>query len=158
VPKRDLENIYFSTSALTSTITHMALLLPPEVINIDNYNDVKGRKSSSSKASFRSTLISSSVSSQPYYKRIVLNNDLPNEEVVEPVNSFQLSYKDKSKEKNTVSKATNYKSTKRQQCILNETPALNILTTQCVNNDIINIQLPYNSDQSTKPDLWDGNF
>jgi len=139
VPKRDLENIYFSTLALTSIITHIALLLAPEVINIDNYNDVKGRKSSFSKASFRSTLISLSVSSQPYYKRIVLNNDLSNEEVVEPVNSSQLSYKDKSKEKNTVSKATNYKSTERQQCISNETPTLNISTTQCVNNNIINI-------------------
>jgi len=131
----------------------MAFLLAPEIINIDNYNDVKGRKSSSSKVSFRSILISSSVSSQPYYKRIVLNNNLSNEEIVEPVNSSQLSYKDKSKEKNTVSKAADYKFIERQQCISNKTSALNISTTQCINNDIINIQLPYNSDQSTKPDL-----
>jgi len=75
---------------------------------INNYDDIKGRKSSSSKASSRSTLISSSVSSQPYHKRMVLNNDLSDEEFVKPVNSSQLSYKDKSEERNTISKATDH--------------------------------------------------
>jgi len=115
-PKRDLGNIHFSTSALTSTMTHMALLPAPEAMDIDNYNDVRGRKSSPSKASSRSALISSSVSSQPYHERMVLNNDLPDKEVVKPVNSSQLSYKDKSEERNTVSKATDHESTRRRQC------------------------------------------
>ena len=112
-------------------------------MDIDNYNNIRGRKSSPNKASSRSAFISSSVSSQPYHKRIVLNNDLPDEEVVEPVDSSQLSYKDKSKERNTVSKATDHKSTRRQQCASNEVPALDTSTAQHVNNDIINIQLPY---------------
>jgi len=139
VSKRNLGNIYFSTSALTSTITYMAHLPATEIINIDNYDNIRRRKSSPSKASSRSTLISLSVSSQPYYKRIVLNNDLPNKEIVEPVNSSQLFYKDKSKERNTISKATDHKFTRRQQYTSNETSALNTSTAQCVDNDIINI-------------------
>ena len=141
--KRDLGNIHFSISALTSIMTHMALLPAPEVMDIDNYNDIRRRKSSPNKASSRSAFISSSISFQPYYKRIVLNNDLSDEEIVEPVNSSQLSYKDKSKKRNTVSKATDYESTRRQQCASNEAPALDTSTVQHVDNDIINIQLPY---------------
>ena len=127
-------------------------------MDIDNYNDVRGRKSSPSKASSRSALISSSVSSQPYHERMVLNNDLPDKEVVKPVNSSQLSYKDKSEERNTVSKATDHESTRRWQCAWNEAPALDTSTAQHVDNNIINIQLPYDPDQPTEPDLWDGNF
>ena len=108
MPKRDLENTCFSISAPTSTTTHMAFLLAPEVMDIDNYDNIKGRKSSSSKASSRSTLISSSVSSQSYHKRIVLNNDLSDKKFVKPVNSSQMFYKNKSKEINTVSKATDH--------------------------------------------------
>ena len=153
VPKRDLGNIHFSTSALTSTMTHIVFLPAPEVMDINNYNNVRGRKSSPSKASSRSALISSSVSSQPYHKRMVLNNDLPDEEFVEPVNSSQQSYKDKSEKINTISKATDHKSTGRQQHASNEAPALNTSTAQHVDNDIINIQLPYNPDQPIEPDL-----
>jgi len=153
VPKRDLGNIHFSTSALTSTRTHIVFFPAPEVMDINNYNNVRGKKSSSSKASSRSALISSSVSSQPYHKRMVLNNDLPDEEFVEPVNSSQQSYKDKSKKINTISKATDHKSTGRQQHASNEAPAFNTSTTQHVDNDIINIQLPYNPDQPIEPDL-----
>jgi len=57
-------------------------------MNIDSYNDIKERKSSPSKVSSGSTSISSSVSSQSYHERMVFNNNLPNKEVVEPVNSF----------------------------------------------------------------------
>ena len=89
---------------------------------------------------------------------MVLNNDLPDEEFVEPVNSSQQSYKDKSKKINTISKATDHKSTGRQQHASNEAPAFNTSTAQHVDNDIINIQLPYNPDQPIEPDLWDGNF
>ena len=46
----------------------------------------------------------------------------------------------------------------RQQCAIEKTPALNSTSNQCVNNDVINIQLPYNPNRLTKSDLWDGNF
>ena len=114
VPKRELRNIHFSTSAFISTTTYMACIPASDVMNINNYSDVRERTHFTSKASFRSALISSSVLSQPYYKKIVLNNDLSNEDFREPVDKFQLSYKDNSKEINLIRKATNYKSTRKQ--------------------------------------------
>ena len=91
----------------------MAFLPASEVIDIDNYNDIRERKSFPNKASSRSTSISLSISSQPYHERMVFNNDLLDKEFVEPVNSFQLSYKDKSEERNTISKVTDYESTRK---------------------------------------------
>jgi len=45
------------------------------------------------------------------------------------------------------------------QCVSNEALALNTCNISCVDdNDIINIQLPYNLDWPVEPDLWDGNF
>jgi len=64
-----------------------------------------------------------------------------------------LSYKDNSEEKSLVSKATDYKSTRDQQYVSNEVSALNITNTQCVDNNVINIQLPYDPDYSIKPEL-----
>ena len=103
--KKDLENIHFSTLALTSTIIHMAFIPASKIININNYNNTRERTSSPSKASFRS------VSSQFYYEKIVLNNNLSNKEFRELVNNSQLSYKDNSKERNLIRKITDYKFT-----------------------------------------------
>ena len=82
----------------------MAYILVSKVIDINNLNDIRGRTHSSSKVSSRST------SSQPYYKRIVINNNLIDENSRKPVDRSQLSYKDNNEERNLISKATNYKS------------------------------------------------
>lgn len=143
---KETQRIYIFLLQLLLLLQHIAHLPAPEIMNIDSYNDIKERKSSPSKVSSGSTSISSSVSSQSYHERMVFNNNLPNKEVVEPVNSFQLFYKDKSEEINTVSKTTDHKSTGRQQYTSNKILTLNTSIAQHVDNNIINIQLPYNPD------------
>ena len=85
------------------------------------------------------------------------NNNLPNEEIRNPINSSQLLYKDKDKADNSVRKATDKDSTRNQQCVQNKALILkNTPTTQekgkLPNNtnisqseDVINIQIPYDS-------------
>jgi len=53
-----------------------------------------------------------------------INNNLPDKEFIEPVNSSQLSYKDNSEEDIPVSKVIDNSSTRNQQCTLNKTLAL----------------------------------
>ena len=110
--KRDLENIHFSTLAPIFTTLHIAYIPASEMIDMDNFNNIRGILHSSSKASSRSTSISSSISSQSYHERIVINNNLSNKNLREPINSSQLSYKDNSEERGLVSKATDYGSTR----------------------------------------------
>jgi len=63
-----------------------------DIFTVNNYDNVRGRTMSSSKANSRTTLMSLSISSEPYYENMEHFNDLPNKEFREPVNSFQLSY------------------------------------------------------------------
>ena len=53
--------------------------------SIDNFDNVRERTNSTNKVSSRSIFISSSTSSISYYKRIVINNDLSDQEHMEPV-------------------------------------------------------------------------
>ena len=101
---KDLGNKQFLSSAFTSSTVQIAFLLSIMVINIDkvgNFNNVRRRSSFSSKVFFRST------SSILYHKRIVINNNLSDEEFKEPIDSSQLSYKDNSQERNCIIIATN---------------------------------------------------
>jgi len=89
-PNRDLGNKQFISSAFTSSTVQIAPLPPVVVIDIDkvnNFDNVRGRFSSSSKVSSRSTSVSSSVSSILYHERIVINNDLSDEEFKKPIDS-----------------------------------------------------------------------
>jgi len=45
--------------------------------NVNNYDDVRERKSSLSNVSSKSAFVFSSTSSISYYKRMVINNKLP---------------------------------------------------------------------------------
>ena len=110
VPNRDLGNKYFLTLAFISFSTQIANLSPDVVIdinNVNNFDNVRERFSSFSKVSFRSISISSSTSSVLYYERIVTNNDLLDNDK-EPIDSFQLSYKDSSQKRDYVSKVADF--------------------------------------------------
>ena len=77
----------------------MAQLPANLVININDINfsaNVRGRSHFSSRATTRSTSLSSSASSVSYYKRMEIKNDLPDDNFKEPADSSQLSYKDNS--------------------------------------------------------------
>ena len=95
-----------------------------KAININNFNNIRERSNFPSKMSSRSPLISSTTLSIPYYEKMEINNDLPDKEFTEPVNSSQLLYKDNSREDISVSKVTDNSSTRNQQYVLNKTLSL----------------------------------
>ncbi len=77
-----------------------------KIMNIDNYDDIRGRSTSPSKTSSRSPSISSTTSFIPYYKKIEINNNLLDKEFTEPVNSFQLLYNDNNRKDIPISEVT----------------------------------------------------
>jgi len=94
-PNRDIRNINFLSSVFTTSLVQMACLSPDVAMDIDkhsidNYDDVRRRNASPSNVFSRSTSVSSSTSSIPYHKRMVINNKLPNQEHVEPIDNSQL--------------------------------------------------------------------
>jgi len=75
-------------------------------MNIDGFNSFRRRNNFPSNVSFRSSSVLSKASSIPYFKRIEIKNDLPDEDIVEPINSSQLSYNNNNSEGNSVSRVT----------------------------------------------------
>ena len=111
-PNRDIRNIHFLSSAFTSFSAQMAnlpsnLVMDINNCNVNNYDDVRKRPFSSSKVSSKSASVSSSASSIPYPKRMVINNDLPNDNNKEPIDSSQLPYKDNSQKGDHISRTPN---------------------------------------------------
>jgi len=120
---RELVNIQISTSAFNLKSFQIARIPADTTIDINN-DFIRGRMNSPSNASLRSALVTSNAFSVPYHKRIETNNDLPDKKVRNPIDSFQLSYKDKNKADNSVRKATNKDSTRNQQHVQNKALAL----------------------------------
>ena len=79
-------------------------------------------------------------------KKIELNNDLPDDMMVDPIDCSQLSYSDgKEGENNPVSKTANSNSNRRQQCISNKDLALSRVTNS--QGHVYNMQILYNINQ-----------
>ena len=102
---RDIRNINLHSSAFTNSSAQMVFFPPSVAIDIvkhsvNNYDDIRGRKSSSSNISSRSILVVSGISSIIYYNRMIINNDLPEQEQVEPIDNSQLSYSNKCQRNN----------------------------------------------------------
>ena len=72
---------------------------------IDN-NFIRERSNSPSKASLRSISVLLAISSIPYYERMEIKNDLPNEDIVDPIHSSQLLYKNNDNIGNSIGKVT----------------------------------------------------
>jgi len=118
-------------------------------------NNIRGRFSLSSKTNSRNLLISSGTSSKPYYKHMELNNNLPDIDIWEPINSSQLSYKDNIVDKKPVSKIANSNSIENLQHGTYNSPALKTIpksqgrstlinNSNSISQDTFNIQLLYN--------------
>ena len=127
VPIRELANIHFSTSASSSKPFTMATL--PSNIDIDiDSNIIRRRSVFYSKMNSRELSILSNTSFAPYHEKMEYNNNLPNEEIWDSVNSSQLSYKENIKIGKLVRIATNNSPQEGLQHVPNKTPALkNIL-------------------------------
>ena len=92
-----------------------------------------------------------------------MNNDIDGDVIMDAANSPQLSYTTLKEQNNHVSKAADLKNNTMEQYVLIKDPALNALSTSklsCVDNDdnIIKIQLLYDPNSPTEPDLWDESF
>ncbi len=90
------------------------------------------------------------------------NNDLEDNIKIEPINSSQLSYVTPKEQVNQVSMMADSINSMMDQYVLIKGLALNSTITSSpfyVDEDnIINIQLPYDSNRLVESDLWDGNF
>jgi len=107
-----------------------------------------------SSITFKSASVKSKTFSILYHKRIVIQNDFSEEEFREPIDCSQLLYDNQYQESSHVNIAIDPVLSQGPQCILNEAPALNFLSSPRVDDDdIINIQLPYDPNQPMEPEL-----
>jgi len=162
---RELVNKQLSIISISSKLSNMAHL--PSNADMEVKNNIRGRSTSSNKTTSRSISVSSAALLCAYHLRMEYNNNLSDEMEVDPINSSQLSYSDNiEREGNPVSKATDPDSTRDSQHNLYVTLALNKAPKPqgkgaSINNtnmnpsqeDVINIQLPYDLNRPTKADL-----
>ena len=85
-----LVNIQLSTFTISFKLSNMAQL--PSTMDMGVDNIIRGRSTSSSKMSSRSTSVVSYASSIPYHLRIEINSNLPDKNTVKIIDSSQLSY------------------------------------------------------------------
>ena len=170
-PVREVVNKQFSFSSAITVISNSTMAQIPSNMDMNIDKDIiRGRSALSSKASSRSSSISLSTSSIPYHQHMEINNDLPDTETREPIDSSQLSYAGEVEIGNLVRPASDKESASNSQCVCNETPALKkkpkphskgkgkTIEGTSPSESIINIQIPYNINQATEPDTWDSNF
>ena len=140
---RDLENIGFISSAFITSTTYIHSLpfaMKIDINSVNNYNDVRERSHSFSNVSSRSASLVSRASSRPYYEKMIINNDLPDKEIVKPIDRSQLSYSGNCQERSCISMMTDPISLQEPQQVSNKALALNTYNVPCVgNDDIINI-------------------
>jgi len=120
--------------------------------NVDNYDDMKGYFITFNKPASRTISMFSSKTSVDYATRMEWLNDISEEvETRDPINSLQLSYAEPKKIQ--VNKTTDYKNMACLQQDIEDMPALNSTLLQCVDDDVINIQLPYDPNIPTESKL-----
>jgi len=120
----------------------------------DNYNEVRGRTSSPKPQSFKVSLMSSTKSSVAYHERMKNNNSLDEDFNIED-NSPQLSYVTPKEQANHVSMVANPNTNTTNKHV----PIEHFISSPPrINDTVINIQLLYDPNTSTKPKLWDGSF
>ena len=180
-PNRELANKSFLNSsihAIPPTNTNLPTVDPRNTTgmdiskgqNPDNYDDVRGRKTSRSPTGSRDTSMSPATSSTIYHERMEKNNDM---DVDEDDNSCpELSYKTLQEKEHQLGKVTENNSNNRSprgnlnvdaptQRVSNNNPTSPPPQGTSANNDenvFINIQLPYDPNAPTDPEIWNGGF
>jgi len=92
-----------------------------------------------------------------YATRMERLNDISDEvETRDPIDSSQLSYAELKETQ--VNRATDHENRACSQWGIENTPALNSTPLQHVGDDVIHIQLLYDPNAPTEPELWDGSF
>ena len=180
-PNRELVNKSFlnsSTYTIPPTNTNLPTVKPYNITgmdifkeqNPDNYNDVRGRKPSWSPNSSRDISMVSSTSSSPYHERMKKNNKMDINE--DSNSSSELSYKTCQEKELWLGKVTeNNTNTRPPYVNLNvSAPAQRVSGNNPISppsqgstmhndeNAFINIQLLYDPDTLTNPEIWNGSF
>ena len=186
IPTGKLANKHFLTTNISSTITShsqaftLPTVFPSSNTGIDflagsfsnNYDEMRDRSLSTNINISRNLSISFTKSSVVYYDRIESNNAMViNDKMVDT--SPSLSYETDKEKALCVSKAAEQQANMRPKCnnlmasnsnpqyVLNkkqQPTTTHGSTTQTKDNNVINIQLPYNPQAPTELDLWSGNF
>ena len=165
IPTINQQNLLPSVNILNNTEMDHSTGSNP-VIN----NDTRGRSPQICKNWSRDSSMSSMVSSTIYHEKMELNNSMDIDSDP-PVESPTLSYEEEREKEIHLRKAAETTNSMRLQGVNNKasstqanydnhisTDNMNIQT-PCVSDDnIINIQLPYDPNSPTEPDLWSGNF
>ena len=110
---------------------------------------VRGRNSISPVNLSRESSMASSGRSMPYHERMNVDMDPTSEEP-----NLELSYETEQEKASRVSMAANQQETMRPLSVHNEAPP----THAHYEEEVINIQLPYNIQAPTEPELWSGSF
>ena len=117
-------------------------------------SEVRGRNPLSSAISSRDPSMVSSGWATPYHDRMDIEVD-----VVPPINQtsnhhLELSYESEQEKALRLGKATNLPVNTRPPTTNNEATPAHVAHEE----DVINIQLPYDPDAPTEPKLWSGSF
>ena len=121
---------------------------------LSNNLEVRGRNLLSSANSSRDPSMGSSGRSTPYHDRMDTDpDDAPT--IGETANKrLEMSYKTKQEKAFRIGKATDQQDTSRPPVVNNEATPSHVSH----EDDVINIQLPYNPQAPTEPELWSGSF
>ena len=130
-----------------------------------NNNNARSRSPQIHKNLFRNTSMSSTVSSTIYHERMEMNNgmDIDSDQ---PVEFSALSYEDEREKEICLRKVAEITNNMRSQDGNNKAFSIQanhgnhvpLDSTHIDDDNVINIQLPYNPNGPTEPDLWSGNF
>ena len=135
-----------------------------------NNNDVRGRSPKIYKNWSKDSSMSSMVSSTIYHERMEINNGMDiNSDP--PTESPTLSYEDERDKEIHLKKAAETTNNMRLQSGNNKASStltnhdnhasldnVHVQPPRVDDNNIINMQLPYDPNSPTEPDLWSGNF
>ena len=140
-----------------------------ETIPVTN-SDSRGKTSSIERNLSRDTSMSSTCSSVIYHKRVTMNNDMDIDSDP-PIDVPALFYKEEQEKELHLKKAAETTTNMRAQGGINEASSIQVnhgghipndrIWGQAPGNDndnVINIQLPYNLNALMEPDLWSENF
>ena len=139
-------------------------------VNPVNNIKIRGRSSCIEKNLSRDTSMSSTYSSVIYHERVTMNNGMDIDSDM-PIESPTLSYETEQEKQSRLSKATETSNNTRPQGVNNRVSSMQL---DCVDHvspnktrgevpcddddNVINIQIAYNPNAPTEPELWSGNF
>ena len=121
---------------------------------LTNNSEIQGRNPLSSAISSRDPSMMSSEHATPYHNRMDTDPDDAPAIGGNDNERLELSYKTEQENASRIGKATNQQDTTRPPATNNEATPLHVPH----EDDVINIQLPYDPQASTEPKLWSGSF